>query len=119
MTPGIDDPGAWQHQVDQAHVHEVVGQFVDEEGLAEVAVDARLLQVLLAQGQEIGGLHVRQDLRIACAIHAIHAIRAVLAAAGADANPAGVIGDNILSVTTGEQPRGIEHVRQFHRAFHQ
>jgi hypothetical protein len=43
VTAGVDDPGAGQQQPDGPYVKEIIGHFVDEEGLRRLALNARLV----------------------------------------------------------------------------
>ena len=91
LAPGIDDARVREHQVDQAHVPEVVWHLVDEKGLA-AAIDTRAGEVLLAELEEFIRAESREDPRIARIV-----------SLGPEAPQAG---DDLL------------HVRQFLRAFH-
>src|SRR5262245_52881659 len=55
VAAGIDDLRVRQRQVDQAYVRPVVRHLVDEVRSAALALNARLLQVLLAERAKILG----------------------------------------------------------------
>src|SRR6516165_3076462 len=52
LAPGIDDARVREHEVDQAHMPEVVRHLVDEEGLAGT-IDARAGEIFLAELEEV------------------------------------------------------------------
>ena len=74
VAPRIDDLRVRQQQLDQADVREVVRHLVDEEGRVGLALDARLLQILLAQGAAVrarsGRASASRVARLAAAVAA-------------------------------------------------
>ena len=64
MSPRVDDLRVRQDQLDQPDMQEVVRHLVDEERPAELAMDARALDILLAQCAELIGAHARERIVI-------------------------------------------------------
>jgi hypothetical protein len=60
MAARVDDLRVRQGQVDQADVREVVRHLVDEARRAGLAVDARALEVVLAERRALGRIQRRQ-----------------------------------------------------------
>jgi hypothetical protein len=61
----IDDLRVGQREVDQADVLEVVRHLVDEEGRIGLAVDARALQVALAELAQFAGVLAGEHVEVA------------------------------------------------------
>ena len=60
----IDDLGVRQDQLDEPQVLEVIRHLVDEEGLAGLALDAGVGEVLLAERPAVPGAQIGQRLGV-------------------------------------------------------
>ena len=90
MPARIDDLRVRQHEPDQADVHEVVRHLVDEERPAELAMDARALEVLRTERAQLIGAHARERV---------------------------VIGAHTAARARAERARDRDDLGQLHRAF--
>ena len=70
MAARVDDLRVRQHQVDQPDVREVVRHLVDEERRAGLAMDARALEVVLAERAQLVGVERRQRVVVGAASRA-------------------------------------------------